>query len=115
MTDTDTSPEAVERLASIEDNGGCADLQFTGYGPTLRALSARVAGLQGELQEVYRFRDKWFRRALDNKRRAEAAEANLARAVEFIEGCEGESEYSAADYFTRRKARATLAEIKETE
>ena len=31
----DISPDAVERLASIEDTGGCADLQFTGYAPTI--------------------------------------------------------------------------------
>ncbi|MGB1216141.1 MAG: hypothetical protein ACPG4X_22465, partial [Pikeienuella sp.] len=46
---TDISPEAVERLASIEDNGGCADLQFTWYAHTLRALSARVAELEAEV------------------------------------------------------------------
>lgn len=40
---TDTTPAAVERLCQIEESGGgCADLQFTEYAPTLRALSAQL-------------------------------------------------------------------------
>jgi|GEM_PF-4553297 len=45
----DISPEAVERIASIEDSGGVCDLQFTLYAPTLRALSARLAETEAAL------------------------------------------------------------------
>ena len=39
----DTTKDAVERLCQIEESGGgCADLQFTEYAPTLRALSAQL-------------------------------------------------------------------------
>lgn len=49
---TDISKEAVERLAQIEDNGGCADLQFTQYAPTLRAQAARIAELEAALRAI---------------------------------------------------------------
>ena len=109
MTDQDlTAPEHVERLCEIEENGGCADLQFTEYGPTLRALSAALeaereraeaadaerdqailalaseAQKRGEAEgrlaasEMPGMVDSW-------KRRAEAAEAKLEEAVKRME------------------------------
>lgn len=47
---TDTSKEAVERLATIEESGGgTCDLQFTEYAPTIRALLAERDALQSQL------------------------------------------------------------------
>lgn len=34
----DTSDEAIQALIAIEEKGGTADLQFTGFAPMLRAL-----------------------------------------------------------------------------
>lgn len=94
MTDTDTSPEAVERLATYHDwrDDGDSDTAAT-----LRSLSARVTELEAAndaAEKSYRISDNgnlwrfWSDKAREMsskfnalRKRAEAAEAKLVKVV----------------------------------
>ena len=53
MTDIDISPEAVEQLARLDENGGTCDTQFVGYAATLRALSSALLQSRAETAAAY--------------------------------------------------------------
>lgn len=51
----DITPEAVEQLARLNENGGTYDTQFIGYAAVLRALSAALTASQAETAAAYEY------------------------------------------------------------
>jgi hypothetical protein len=104
----DISPEVVERLAAFADTD---TIRWPAVRDTLRAISARLAEVEADRDECRRMMRLERQIADKNAARAEAAEAQLALAMEALrDGMALTSEHGGAAKFLKL-ARTVLAEI----